>query len=397
MTGGPLDGIRVLELTGLGPAPFAAMVLADLGAEVICLDRPGDKQPTNDPLRRGKRSIAVDLKAEGATDLVLDLVATVDVLIEGYRPGVAERLGLGPEPCLARNPALVYGRMTGWGQDGPRAQQAGHDVNYLGLTGALHHIGRQGQLPVPPVNFLGDFGGGGMLITAGILAALVERDRSGAGQVVDAAMVDGVSLLTASIHGLRAEGRWRDERGSNLIDTGAPYYDVYAAADGELLAVGALEKRFYLELLRVLDLDADRWPDRFDPAAWPEQRQAFAEAFATRPRQAWLDAFEGVDACVTPVLDIPGAIDDGHNRARGTFVELDGVVQPAPAPRFSRTPATVTTAGPVPGQHTDAVLEELGLDAAARTRLSAAGVTPRPTSTPATSKPATSTPPGGAS
>lgn len=375
---GPLAGVRLLEFAGLGPAPFAAMVLSDLGADIVCIDRPGDKQPVTDPLRRGRRSIAVDLKAPGAVELVRSMIAGVDGLIEGFRPGVMERLGLGPDDCLAVNERLVYGRMTGWGQDGPLASAAGHDINYIGLAGVLHHIGRAGQPPVAPVNFVGDFGGGGMLLCVGMLAALLEARVSGRGQVVDAAMVDGAALLSASLYGLRAEGRWNSERGTNLIDSGAPFYDVYETADGGFVAVGALERRFYGELLRVTGLDPDRWPNRFDRSCWPGMRAALAAVFATATREEWTLRFAGADACVTPVLTQDEALAAEHNTTRATFTTVDGVVQPAPAPRFSRTPAAVSKAGSVPGADTVSVLNDFGLDAGAVAELLESGVVAAP-------------------
>jgi alpha-methylacyl-CoA racemase len=333
----------VVELGGIGPGPHAAMVLADLGADVVRVERPsgglaiGDAG--RDALLRNRRSVAADVKTREGRGLVLDLVARADVLIEVFRPGVAERLGLGPDECLARAPRLVYARMTGWGQDGPWAQHAGHDLNYLALTGALHAFGRAGGPPVFPVNLVADFGGGSMLVLVGILAALVERERSGRGQVVDAAMVDGVGLLSQMLWSLRGQGLWSDERGTNLLDGGAPFYDVYPCADGRWVAVGALEPQFYAALLAGLGLaDADL-PAQHDRAGWPALRAAFAAAFATRSRDDWVASFEGTDACVTPVL-APGEVaEHPHVAARRSLVEVDGVLQAAPAPRFSRTPA----------------------------------------------------------
>ncbi len=371
---GPLAGVRVVELAALGPVPFAAMVLADLGADVVTVDRvPGDVAPSasHDPLRRGRRSIAVDLKSGEGRDVVLRLVRAADVLLEGFRPGVMEALGLGPEPCWGESPRLVYARMTGWGQDGPLARRVGHDINYLAAAGALHHIGREGQRPVPPLNLVGDFGGGGMLLLVGVLSALVERTSSGEGQVVDAAMVDGAALLTTSIHGLRAQGRWDDRRGTNLLDSGAPFYDTYETADGRLVAVGALERRFYLRLMGILGLDPGRWPDRLDRACWPDMRQAVARAVAAHTLEHWVGAFGDSDACFSPVLSMAEAPGSAHNVHRGTFMSVAGVLQPAPAPRFSRTPPSVRSPPPGIGQHSDEILVELGYDEAQRRSLRA--------------------------
>ena len=349
MSGGPLRGLRVLELAAIGPAPYACMMLADLGAEVIRVDRPGQERafaPWHRILDRGRRPVALDLKDPAGTGLLLRLVDGADVLVEGFRPGVAERLGVGPGVCRERNPALVYGRMTGWGQDGPLAQAPGHDINYIGLTGALHAIGPAGGAPVPPANLLGDFGGGGMLLAAGILAALVERSRSGLGQVVDAAIVDGTASLTGMLLGMAQAGQWGADRGGNLLDGGAPFYAVYPCADGGHVAVGALEERFYRALLAGLGLDAARLPDRDDPANWPALRREFEARFATRSRAQWSAAFDGTEACVTPVLSLTEAAGHPHHRARGTYRPTPDGVQPAPAPRFGRTPAEPDPAPP---------------------------------------------------
>ena len=335
---GPLAGVRVVELAGLAPGPFACMVLADLGADVMRVQRPGAEAPLTDVLGRGRSSVEVDLKSPAGVEAVLVLAEGADVLVEGFRPGVAERLGIGPDTCLALNPRLVYGRMTGWGQSGPRAQEVGHDINYLALSGALAAIGRAGEPPTVPLNLVADFGGGGMLLAVGVLAALVERSSSGRGQVVDAAMVDGVALLTTFLHGLRAAGAWGDERGTNLLDGGAPFYDVYATADGGYVAVGALEPEFYAALLEGLGLETSSVPSREDTSTWPDLRALFSSAFASRTRDEWVEVFSGTDACVTPVLGPGEAPSDPHAVAREAFVELDGVVQPAAAPRFSRTP-----------------------------------------------------------
>jgi alpha-methylacyl-CoA racemase len=361
---GPLTGVRVVELAGLGPGPFAAMLLADLGADVIRVDRPpaaGTTDPRAYVMHRGRRSIALDLKDDAGRDVALRLIDRADALVEGHRPGVMERLGLGPDVCLARNPRLVYGRMTGWGQDGPLASTAGHDIDYIALSGALSVAARRGERPVPPVNLVGDFGGGGAFLALGIVAALWEAARSGRGQVVDAAMVDGSAVLTTMLHGLLAQGRWRDEAGVNFADTGSPYYDVYECADGRFVAVGAIEHPFYLELLRGLGLDGDDLPDRRDEASWPALKARFAEVFRTRTRDEWAEQFAGTDACVAPVLTLTEAPRHPHNVERSTFVEHAGIVQPAPAPRFARTPLRLDRPAPAPGDHTDEILAELGL------------------------------------
>jgi len=356
---GPLNGLRVVELAGIGPVPFAGMLLADLGAQVDRVDRVDGGRPDlpHRILDRGRRSVALDLKQPSAVEVVLRLVERCDVLIEGYRPGVAERLGLRPDPCLARNPRLVYAGMTGWGRDGTYAPTAGHDINYLALSGALDPIGRAGGPPVPPVNLLGDFAGGGLPLVTGILAALYERERSGLGQVVDAAIVDGVASLTGMLLGLTAAGMWRPERGTNLLDSGAPFYDVYECADGRYVAVGALEEPFYRELLSGLELDPADVPDRSDPGRWPELRGVFAARFATRTRDGWAAVFAGTDACVTPVLTLAEAAARPGQRG---YVTRDGLVQPAPGPRFSRTPAQLPDPAPEPGQHTREILHEDG-------------------------------------
>ena len=359
---GPLDGVRVIEIASLAPAPFGCMVLSDLGADVLRVERAENcgRPAPPDPLARGRRSIGINLKAAEGVGLLLRLVAGADVLVEGFRPGVAERLGFGPEVCAGRNPRLVYGRMTGWGQDGPLAPTAGHDIDYIAIAGALFPIGRAGERPVPPLNLVADFGGGGMLLALGILAALIERERSGFGQVVDAAMVDGSALLTSFLYGLRAAGAWRDERGVNLLDGGAPFYDTYETAGGGAVAVGALEAKFYAELLAGLGLAGEDLPGQHDRAGWPVLRARFAEVFASRTRDEWAEVFAGSDGCVAPVLSPAEAHRHPHNVARGTFAEVGGVVQPAPAPRFGRTPAGPPEAAPVPGADTDAVLAGLG-------------------------------------
>ena len=359
---GPLHGLRVVELAGIGPGPHAAMILADLGADVVRVERPsGGLDLTGgkpDHLLRGRRSVAADLKTPEGHELVLRLVERADVLVEGYRPGVAERLGIGPADCHARNPRLVYGRMTGWGQDGPMANRAGHDINYISITGILHAIGRADERPVPPLNLVGDFGGGSMLLLTGILSALWERERSGAGQVVDAAMVDGASLLAQLVWALRGRGLWSDDRGANLLDGGAPFYDIYLCADGRHVAVGALEPQFYRQLLAGLELDPADLPEQSDKAGWPVLRAKISAAFLTRGRDEWAKVFADTDACVTPVLTFGEAIDHPHLAARGDFLDIDGVPQPAPAPRFSRTAPDTPTAPPTPGADTDDVLAD---------------------------------------
>ncbi|MDN3351843.1 CaiB/BaiF CoA-transferase family protein [Actinomadura sp. DC4] len=360
---GPLHGVRVIEIASLAPAPFGCMVLSDLGADVLRVDRPTSvgRDASPDPLGRGRRSIGLNLKDPAGVDVLLRLVETADVLVEGFRPGVTERLGFGPDVCLERNPGLVYGRMTGWGQEGPMSQMAGHDINYIAIAGALEPIGRAGERPVPPLNLLGDFGGGGMLLAVGILSALFERSRSGRGQVVDAAMVDGAALLTSFIHGMRGSGAWQDARGTNLLDTGAPFYDTYETADGLFMSVGALEPQFYAALLHGLGLADEDLPGQLDRDRWPELRARFTEVFKQRTRDEWTAVFDGTDACVAPILGLAEAPAHGHATARTGFIEVGGLPQPAPAPRFSRTSAE-TPAPPVrPGEHTDAALGELGL------------------------------------
>jgi alpha-methylacyl-CoA racemase len=364
---GPLSGVRVIEIASLAPAPFGCMILADLGADVLRVDRaercgPGAAHPL-DPLSRGRQSIGLNLKDGAAIDVLLRLIDDADVLVEGFRPGVAERLGFGPEVCAARNPGLVFARMTGWGQHGPLAHTAGHDIDYIAISGALGMVGRAGESPVPPVNLLGDFGGGGMLLALGILAALVERARSGLGQVIDAAMVDGSALLTSFVYGLRAAGGWQDSRGSNLLDGGAPFYDTYATADDDYVAVGALEPQFYAALLHGLGLADAGLPAQHDRSGWPVLRQRFAETFAAHTKAEWEQVFAGSDACVSPVLTAAEAPAHPHARARNAFVTVGGVTQPAPAPRFSRTAADTPSGPPRPGADTDRVLGGLGLSA----------------------------------
>jgi alpha-methylacyl-CoA racemase len=364
---GPLEGIRIVELAGLGPAPFAGMMLADAGADIIRIDRsdratyPPRQEPHVDLLNRGRRSVAVDLKAPDGVALVLRLLERADGLMEGFRPGVAERLGLGPDVCLARNPKLVYGRMTGWGQEGPLAQAAGHDIDYIALAGALEPLGRAGDRPLPPLNLVGDFGGGGMLLAYGMLAAILSAGRTGAGQVVDAAMVDGAASLMTMTYTLRAAGIWNDERGTNLLDTGAHFYEVYETADGGFVGVGAIEPQFYAELIRLMGLDGEELPGQMDREAWPRMKERFAQVFASRTRAQWEAVFAGSDACAAPVLSPAEAPDHPHNRFRHTFTEVAGVVQPSPSPRFEGTPGSIRRPPPNPGQHGDEALADWGV------------------------------------
>lgn len=365
---GPLHGVRIVELAGLGPTPYAGMLLSDMGADVIRIDRPGPARPQDGPeyaLSRGRRSIVVDMKSPDGADAVLSLVERADALIEGFRPGVTERLGIGPEPCLARNPALVYARMTGWGGDGPLSQTAGHDLNYLSLTGALTLLQRApDQPPATPPGLIADFAGGGLMVAFGVVCAVFDARRSRAGQVIDASMVDGVASLTTLIYAMAAQGRWTmDAPGSNFCDGGSPYYNSYETADGRFVAVAATEPQFYVILVQMLGLNLAELPERDDPANWPGLKQTFAEVFGSRTRDEWMAVFEGTDACVTPVLTFSEARSHPHNVARGTFVEQFGVVQPAPAPRFSRTPASIAGPPPRPGAHSRDILAEWGVDA----------------------------------
>lgn len=374
---GPLAGLRIVELAGIGPCPFAAMLLADLGAEVIRVDRPGDDHiaipPHLDTLRRSRKSIVLDLRSAEGVATVLNLIEQADVLIEGLRPGVTERLGLSPETCWERNPRLVYGRMTGWGQTGPLSRTAGHDISYLALTGALHAMGRADEDPAVPLNLVGDFGGGSLYLVVGVLAAVFEASRSGKGQIVDAAIVDGAASLTTVLHGMIAAGLWRDERGVNELDTGRPWYDVYRTSDGQHVAIGPIEPKFYAEFMTLLGLDHTR-PDRSDPDSWPTLRKQIAEVFSTRTRDEWTETFSSTDACVAPVLSLTEAPHHPHLAERGTFVEVNGVVQPAPAPRFSRTPAAVQMNPSAPGTHTREVLEQWGISDVDRLLASGAAV-----------------------
>ncbi|MER6347390.1 CaiB/BaiF CoA-transferase family protein [Streptomyces sp. NPDC001532] len=357
-----MAGVRVVELAGIGPAPFAAMLLADLGADVVRVDRPSPSPvgiaPAQDLANRNKRSVLVDLKTPGGPGTVRALAARAEVLVEGYRPGVAERLGVGPGDCLAVNPALVYGRMTGWGQHGPLAPRAGHDIGYIATAGALGLIGPADGPPVVPLNLLGDYAGGSLYLVAGVLAALLTARASGRGQVVDAAIVDGTAHLTTVVRGMLAAGGWRAERGRNLLDGGCPYYTVYETADGGWMAVGALEPQFYREFVRVLGVPGEELPDRDDPRDWPELRARFAARFRTASREAWTALFEGTDACVAPVLSLHEAAGHPHLAGRGTFTEAHGLTQPAVAPRFSETPGALRLPPAEPGAHTEEVARD---------------------------------------
>ena len=372
---GPLKGFRVIELAGIGPGPFCGMMLSDMGAEVIRVDRvaQGGAARPRDVLTRNRRSIAVDLKQPAGVEVVLKLVESADALFEGFRPGVTERLGLGPEACMARNEKLVYGRMTGWGQDGPLAHAAGHDINYIGLAGALHAIGPPGGKPVPPLNLIGDFGGGGMLLAFGLVCALLETSRSGKGQVIDAAMVDGAAALMAMFFSLAGRG-FAIERGANMLDGGAHFYNTYETADGQHVCVGAIEPKFYAELVQKADLDAERFHAQMDGGQWPARTEDLARVFKTKTRAEWCALLEGSDVCFAPVLSIAEAPAHPHNRHRHTFVEVDGLTQPAPAPRFSRTQASITHPARRPGEDTRAVLRDAGLDDPAISALEEAGV-----------------------
>lgn len=366
---GPLTGIRVIEMVGLGPCPFAAMMLADMGAEVIRIDRKmvaGGKNPfpmlgsKYDVMARGRRSLALDLKQDEAKSLVLELAGKADILLEGFRPGVMERLGLGPEPCMQANPRLVYGRITGWGQDGPLAQAAGHDLNYIALSGMLHAMGRADTPPVPPLNLVGDFGGA-MMLAFGVVCAALEARNSGKGQVVDAAMVDGSALLGAMIYGFRAFGAWSDQRGANMLDGGAHFYDTYACADGKYISIASIEPQFYALLLQLAGITDPAFEAQMDVSKWPELKVKCASLFKTRTRQQWCELMEGTDICFAPVLDMAEAPAHPHNKARGNFVDVDGVIQPAPAPRFSRTSPELGLPPATAGQHSAAILRDWGI------------------------------------
>ncbi|MDD9706297.1 CaiB/BaiF CoA-transferase family protein [Seohaeicola sp. SP36] len=361
---GPLDGLKLVEMAGLGPCPLAGQLMADLGATVVVIDRASAPADATDVNRRGKQSVALNLKSSDGLEAARRIIAQSDILIEGFRPGVMEKLGLGPAACHAINPGLIFGRMTGWGQDGPLAMTAGHDINYLSLSGALGAIGRADGPPVPPLNLAADYGGGSMFLIFGVLAALYERSRSGRGQVVDAAMVDGVPAMMGLIHQWLALGRWGQGREANLLDGGAPFYRCYATKDGRALSVGPLEPQFFAELVTLAGLPEAHRADQNDPATWPARRALYAQVFARKTRDEWMAIFEGTDACVAPVLDWDEVEHHPHNAARGTFLRVDGVMQAAPAPRFDRTPAAMPGVPGAPGQDTDTVLTGLGYDAA---------------------------------
>ena len=365
---GPLTGTRIIEIAGLGPGPFAGMMLADMGADVIRIERPGGGSfplpPDADFMNRGKRCIAVNLKSAEGIEIILKLIETADAFIEGFRPGVMERLGLGPDVVCKRNPKLVYGRVTGWGQDGPWAQKVRHDINYIALTGTLHSIGEKGSKPQVPLSLVGDFGGGGQVLAFGIACALFEAKNSGKGQVVDTAMIDGVASMMACSYSMLAMGYYKEERGTNVLDSGAPFYDAYECADGEYVAVGAVEPHFYAELLAGLELDAGTLPAQMDMPQWPALKVLFTTTFKQKNRDEWAAIFEHRDACVTPILKMSESIQHPHMQERSTFVEINGKAQPAPAPRFSRTPGHISRQAAEIGEHTDEVLALLGLDAA---------------------------------
>ena len=377
---GPLHGIKVIEFEAIGPGPFCGMMLADMGADVLLIDRPGssdlglNRERWYDTMMRGRRSVTLDMKSKGGAGAALELIGKADALIEGFRPGVMERLGVGPDVALAKTPRLVYGRMTGWGQDGPMAPRAGHDINYIALAGPLAAIGRAGEAPVPPLNLVGDFGGGGMLLAFGIAAALVEAQRSGKGQVVDAAMCEGASLLSTMFHGMLASKRWTEERGANFLDSGAPWYGAYETKDGKHVSIGSIEGRFYADLLERLGMAGEDLPKQHDRAGWPKLRARYAAAFLSKTRDEWCAAFEGSDACFAPVLNWSEAYLHPHNVARKSFVEVGGVKQPAPAPRFSRTPGGIRRKPPERGEGGAAALAEWGFDAAAIARMKKLGL-----------------------
>ncbi len=377
---GVLSGYRIVEFAGIGPAPMCAMLLADMGAEVLRLDRTEDAslgiqtEPKYNVLGRGRRSVAIDLKRREGTELALRLIERADALLEGFRPGVMERLGLGPDVCQARNPKLVYGRMTGWGQDGPLALAAGHDINYIALTGALHSIGRLGEPPVPPLNLVGDFGGGGVYLALGVVAGLLDAQKSGKGQVIDVAMIDGAASLMAALYGLRGAGVWNDTRGANILDTGSHYYNVYETKDGGYVAIGSIEAKFYAELLRLTGLEGEKLPPQNDRAQWSAFQARLKSIFKTKTRDEWCRIMEGGEVCFAPVLNMQEAPNHPHNRHRGTFVEVEGVVQPAPAPRFSRTPSKIQRPPARPGEHTEEALREWGISASELEPLRSSGV-----------------------
>ena len=376
---GPLAGLKIIEIAGIGPGPFCAMLLADMGADVLRVDRTEpsglgiSQDPRFDLLTRGRRSVAIDLKRPEGVAAVLQLVSKADGFIEGFRPGVAERLGIGPEHCLDRNPRLVYGRMTGWGQDGPIAHAAGHDINYIALAGALHSIGRAGEAPVPPLNLVGDFGGGAMFLAFGLVSALLEASRSGRGQVVDVSMVEGSAYLMTAFFGMQASGFWQQARGENVLDTGAHYYNVYETSDGKYVSIGSIEPKFYAELLEKLGLSADELPKQNDRAQWGAMKERLSGLFKTKTRDEWCEIMEGTDICFAPILSLAEVHEHPQNKARESFVEIEGVVQPAPAPKFSRTEAEIQRPPPRRGEHTKAALSDWGLAPAEIAALEEAG------------------------
>jgi alpha-methylacyl-CoA racemase len=361
---GPLEGVKILEVGGIGPGPFCGMMLSDMGADIVRVERPGGlslTEPKYELLSRNRRSIFIDLRKPEGVAALLKMVEQVDALQEGFRPGVMEKLGLGPDVCLKHNPKLVYGRMTGFGQEGPLAKAAGHDINYISMSGALHAIGRKGEKPVPPLNLVGDFGGGGMLLAFGMVCALLEARKSGQGQVVDTAMIDGSAALMTMIYGLKAAGLWVDRCGVNLLDTGAHFYDTYETADGKYISIGSIEPQFYALLLELAEIDDPEFKEQLDLTKWPGLKTKLDTLFKTKTRDEWCDLMEGSDICFAPVLSLEEAPRHPHNQARKTFVEVEGVVQPAPAPRFSRTKPELKTTPPIPGQDTLRVLEDFGL------------------------------------
>ena len=372
---GPLKGLKIIEMAGIGPGPFCGMVLADLGAEIIRVDRASaigtgsKKEPSN----RGKKSIAVDLKAKEGVEVVLKLVEIADAIFEGFRPGVMERLGLGPDVCLARNERIVFGRMTGWGQKGPLANAAGHDINYISLSGALAAIGRPGSPPVPPLNLIGDFGGGGMLLALGLVAALLETKGSKKGQVVDAAMTDGSALLMTMIYSMQSSGMWKTTMGSNLLDGGSHFYDTYECKDGKFISIGSIEPQFYALLCQIAQLDEKVFAKQMSRDLWPEQKEEIKKIFLKKTRDEWCELMEGTDVCFAPVLDMSEAPQHPHNKERKTFIDLEGVTQPAPAPRFSRTEPEVVSSPSIVGEHTNEVLSSIGLSEADISSLKTSG------------------------
>jgi alpha-methylacyl-CoA racemase len=376
---GTLSGYKIVEFAGIGPAPMCAMLLADMGADVLRIDRAEDAalgislDAKYSLLSRGRKSVAIDLKKPEGVAAAMKLVENADALLEGFRPQVMERLGLGPDECLKRNPKLIYGRMTGWGQEGPLAHAAGHDINYIALSGVLASIGRRGEAPVPPLNLVGDFGGGGLYLALGVVAGLLEAQKSGKGQVVDSAMVDGAASLLTAIYGMHASGMWSNTRGDNILDTGAHFYDVYETKDGEYVSIGSIEPKFYAELLKRSGLEGQEMPRQMDRKAWPDLKEKFAALFKTKTRDEWCKIMEGSDICFAPVLSMAEAPSHPHNIQRGTFVVVEGVVQPGPAPRFSRTPSKIQRPPAKPGEHTEEALREWGFSASELEKLRGAG------------------------